>query len=242
MAQVANTKPEQHKVLHISAPEHMSTFILESIEQASNELDISRTVDIHPWADNVEQQINQGKIDYSFSTRTRQFENVQVCTLGQVKYWFLAVKKGHPILQQDITLEAILNHKLVLINNGQTSEINKVLTQCGQRLNTVPEVSLLKSSLFVAFEKIVNSNDICWAASVFTYYLAKKRNDIDIIDMTEFYNKHISNIHEWKTPSHLLQYHDAHEHSFTKVLTRIMKNKSNHHQLNYENSTLRNNS
>ncbi|MEZ9536568.1 LysR family transcriptional regulator [Shewanella sp. 10N.286.51.B8] len=238
MAQVANRQPLQQKVLHIAAPEHMSSFILDAIEQVNQDLGISRTVDIHPWADNVEQYIAQGKIDYAFGTRTRQQENVQISTLAEVKYWFLAVKKNHPILKNEITMEAIFNHKLVLTNNGPIADLNDLFELCAQKVNQKPEVSLMTSSLFMAFEKVVNSNDICLASTIFPYFIGEKRDDIELVDITGFYNKNIKIMHEWKVPLHSLQYHDSHEQEFTDALTQVMTTNLAEYQACYENTQL----
>ncbi|MFS1436851.1 LysR family transcriptional regulator [Shewanella sp. 10N.286.48.A6] len=238
MAQIANAKPDHHKVLHISAPEHMSSFMLNAIEQVSKDLGISRTVDIHPEVENVEQLIAQGKIDYCFSSRAHHQEHVQTCTLGEVKYWFLAVKKNHPILQDEITMEAIFNHKLVLINNGPIAELNELIDLYGQKIDKNIEISLMTSSLFMAFEKIVNSNDICWVSSVFPYFIGEQRNDIELVDLTDFYKKHTAEINGWKAPLHLLQYHDAHEQAFTDALTKVMKDNLIDYQACYENTQI----
>ncbi|WP_051484378.1 LysR family transcriptional regulator [Shewanella waksmanii] len=223
MAIVAHAKPEYHRLLHIGAPEQMSTFILQSIEQASEAFGVSHTVDIHPWGENVEQLMVQGKLDFCISARPVQNQHIINNKLGDVEFWFLAVRKGHPILQQEITLEAILEHRLVFINNGPLSELTELVDRCGETINKKVDISLITSSLLVAFERVINSDDLCWAPSVFPYELSKQRDDIELIDMTQFYKEHFKHIENLRHPSHYLQFHETQKNEFAALLSEIMK-------------------
>ncbi|MFS1425132.1 LysR family transcriptional regulator [Shewanella sp. 10N.286.48.B5] len=222
MAVVANTQPEQHKVLHIAAPEQMSSFIFKSIEQVSKSLNISLTVDINPWTENVEQLIVQGKLDYAISSREFMHENVINNKLGDIEFRFLAVKKGHPILQKPISLETILDYRLIFINNAPIAELTTLVDLCSKTVNKKANISLITSSLLMAFERAAHSEDICSAPSVFPYELAKKRDDIELIDITEFYNENLKHVEEILHPKHFLQYHDAHDKNFTTLLSDSM--------------------
>ncbi|WP_285163817.1 LysR family transcriptional regulator [Shewanella goraebulensis] len=238
MADVANTKPEHHRMLHIGAPEQMSTFILKSIEEASEILGISHTVDIHPWVENVEQMIVQGKLDYSISSREFQHESVVNDKLGDVEFWFLVVRKDHPILQGEITLEAILSHRLVFIHNGPTSELNELVSRCCETVDLKANISLITSSLLMAFERVVHSDDVCWAPSVFPFELSKQRDDVELVDMTEFYKEHFKNITNLRHPSHFLQFHETHQNEFTSLLSSIMQDNLKSYQNLYKNLSI----
>ncbi|WP_394497536.1 LysR family transcriptional regulator [Shewanella sp. ENK2] len=61
MATAAKTQPENDLVLHISAPEQMSMFLLESIDKTSEMLGVSHIVDIHPWTESAEQKLHKEK-------------------------------------------------------------------------------------------------------------------------------------------------------------------------------------
>ena len=222
MAIAAKTQPEQHQTLHIAAPEQMSNFILQSIEQASEILGVSHTVDVRPWADSVEQQIAQGKLDYAISSLPFKSDNIINNKLGDIEFWFLAVRKNHPILQHPISLESILRYRLVFIHNGPTSVLYDIISRCCESSGSKADVSLITSSLIMAFDRVVSSDDLCWAPSVFPFELSKQRDDIELIDMTAFYQEYFSIIENLPPSCHYLQYHEAKENKFTKLLETIM--------------------
>ena len=177
-------------------------------------------------------------MDYSISSRS-----LVNSKLGDVEFWFLAVRKGHPILQAEITLEAILNHRLVFINNGPVSELNELVNRCCEGVEQKADISLITSSLLMAFERILKSNDVCWAPSVFPFELGKQRDDIELIDMTDFYKEHFKNIDNLSHPSHYLQFHETQKNKFTSLLSDIMSNNLKTYQQLYiknESSKLKN--
>lgn len=234
MAAAAQTQPEHDRILRIGAPEQMSTFILQSIEQASSLLGMSHTVDIHPWTDGVENQIAQGKLDYALSSQPFKNENIINRKIGDIEFWFMAVRKGHPLLQQPMTLDAILRYRLVCMHNGPTSALYDIINRCCDHVETKPDVSLITSSLLMAFDRVVSSDDVCWAPSVFPFELSKQRDDIELIDMTDFYHLHFKDKNNIPSPRHYLQLHEAKENEFTQLLEKIMIENLKKYQQQYK--------
>ncbi|WP_192021780.1 LysR family transcriptional regulator [Shewanella sp. WPAGA9] len=240
MATAAKTQPENDLVLHICAPEQMSMFLLESIDKTSEMLGVSHIVDIHPWTESAEQKIAQGKIDYAISSFPFSHDNIINNKLGDIEFWFLAVRKGHPILQQPITLESILKNRLVFIHNGPTSALTEIVSRCSEITHLKADISLITSSLVMAFERVVNSDDICWAPSVFPFELSKQRDDIELIDMTEFYYTHLQTPANIVVPCHYLQCHEAKTSEFTALLIENMTDNLKKYQQTYRNMNISN--
>lgn len=223
MAIEANTQPEHHQTLHIGVPEQMSKLALKSIEETSQRLGLVHTVHIHPWTESSEHLLIQRKLDFAVSSRVFRHENVINKNLGLVNVWFLAVRKNHPILQKEITLEALLNYRLVFLNYGPLGELTEAISQCCKIADKKADISLITSSISMAFEHIVDSDDVCWAPSVFPYELSKQRDDIELINVTSLYEEYGKQIMGDTPPSHILQFHESQNSEFSNLLNENMQ-------------------
>jgi len=236
---VAMSQPDPRRVVNVAVQEHISACFLEAISEASVHLKQEVVVNIQPWCDNVSQLIAQGKLDYAITVNSTYHEMIENLELGELRYRFVVAKKGHSIFQKPLSYSALIENRLVFLNYSQVGSkpnwFESSVKQRGQELKLI----LKTSSLAMALDHIVKSDDVCCTASIFAYQYFKNRDDIDFIDATDFNQVELAKAKELVPAEHqkyyfYLQYHHSNEREFTHLLSKIMKRKMDSMQEEYE--------
>ncbi|WP_065188736.1 LysR family transcriptional regulator [Shewanella woodyi] len=211
--------------LIIAAQEHLSAFLVESIMELCKQLGSEISVTIQPWSDNVQELLAQGKIDFAIAVNSESFENVESVKVGEAHYHFVAAKKGHPLFSEQLNLANLFKNKLVLINYSQVGLTKHWCEDYADERGLELKVSFKTSSLAMALAHVAKSNDVCWTASVFACLYFKSRNDIDYIDVTDFYENELFPEGKFKRYDYYLQYHKSLNNDFSKQLSDLLSRK-----------------
>jgi len=238
--QVALAQPDAIRVVNVAVQEHMSAFFLEALSEASVHLNQKVVVNVQSWCDNVSQLIAQGKLDYAITVNSTYQEMIENLELGEVRYRFVVAKKGHPIFRKPLSYSSLIENRLVFINYCQVGSKPNWFEPSAKLRGEELKLSLKTSSLTMALEQIVKSDDVCCTASIFAYQYFKNRDDTDFIDATDFCHVELSKAKKELAPEehqkdyYYLQYHHSNEHEFTHLLSEIMKRKLDLMQDEYE--------
>ncbi|MCG9731607.1 LysR family transcriptional regulator [Shewanella sp. Isolate13] len=224
LVEITSTSSDSNRLV-IAAQEHLSGFLVESISEVCQSLGREMSVSIQPWSDNVQELLAQGKIDYAITVNSRLSESVKNVKLGDVRYFFLAAKKNHPIFQQEVTLSNLLSNKMVFINYSKVGLVEHWFEGYAKKQNLDIKVSFKTASLAMALNHLAKTDDVCWTASVFSYLYFNTCNDIDYIDVTDFYNQVLFPNRDRENYRYYLQYHQSHESEFSKALSKLLQKK-----------------
>lgn len=224
IATLATTLPPRTHLI-VAAQEHLSAFLVESIIEICEQLGSNITVTIQPWSDNVQELLAQGKIDFAITVNSDTFDHVESVKVGEAHFHFVAAKKNHPFFSSPPSLNNLFKNKLVLINYSQVGLTEHWFETYAKEKGVDLKVSFKTSSLAMALDHIAKSDDICWTASVFAYLYFKNRNDIDYIDVTDFYETELFPSGEFKRYDYYLQYHKSLENDFSDRLSTLLSKK-----------------
>ncbi|MCL1138128.1 LysR family transcriptional regulator [Shewanella pneumatophori] len=224
MAEVTKYLPEKNQLV-IAAQEHLAGFLVDSITEVCEQQGINMSVSIQPWSDNVQELLAQGKIDYAITVNSKPSESVKNVKIGDVRYYFLAAKKGHQFFEQDLTLKGLLENKLVFINYSKVGLSEHWCETYAKEHALDMKVSFKTTSLAMALNHVAKSDDICWTASIFSYLYFNSRTDIDYIDVTSFYENTLFPDGNSTKYDYFLQYHQTHEDDFSKSLSKLLAEK-----------------
>lgn len=233
MADVTSKMPAKNQLV-IAAQEHLSGFLIDSITEVCEQLELDMSVSIQPWSDNVQELLAQGKIDYAITVNSTHSEVVKNTKVGDVKYYFLVARKGHPFFQQELSFNELLKNKLVFINYSKVGLVEHWFETYAKERNLELKLSFKTTSLAMAINHIAKTDDVCWAASVFAHQFFSGRDDIEYLDVTDFY-EHV--LYPEGTAPHFdyfLQYHQSHESEFSSQLTTVLQKNLVHAQQQYE--------
>ena len=237
MAEITSHSPDSNQLV-IAAQEHLSGFLVASITEVCQALGREMSVIIQPWSDNVQELLAQGKIDFAITVNSKQSESVKNVKVGDVRYFFLAAKKNHPLFKQELTLKNLLENKLVFINYSKVGLVDHWFESYAKERSLGLKLSFKTTSLAMALNHIAKTDDVCWTASIFSYLYLNNRSDIDYLDVTEFYNKVLFPKLNRERYTYFLQYHQSHESDFTQALSKLLQQKLTLAQNLYEQQKL----
>ncbi|MDR8525579.1 LysR family transcriptional regulator [Shewanella fidelis] len=237
MADLTSSKPSKNQLV-IAAQEHLSGFLVESINQVCEQFGFDMSVSIQPWSDNVQELLAQGKIDYAITVNSKQSDVVKNIKVGDVKYYFLAARKGHPFFKQELSFAELIKNKLVFINYSKVGLVEHWCETYAKERHLPIKLSFKTTSIAMALNHVAKTDDVCWAASVFAHQFISARDDIEYLDVTDFYEHALYPAGEAPKFDYFLQYHQSHESEFSKVLTSVLQQKLINAQLQYEQKKL----
>ncbi|WP_299802799.1 LysR family transcriptional regulator [uncultured Shewanella sp.] len=224
MAEITSYSPDSNRLV-IAAQEHLSGFLVESINEVCQTLGRDMSVIIQPWSDNVQELLAQGKIDYAISVNSKASESVKSVQVGDVQYFFLAAKKDHPFFKQELTFDSLLKNKLVFINYSKVGLVEHYCETYAKERSLDIKVSFKTTSLAMALNHVAKTDDICWTASIFSHHYFNNRSDIDYLDATDFYSNVLFPKLNRERYSYFLQYHQSHESDFSQALSKLLQQK-----------------
>lgn len=237
MAEITSYSTDSNRLI-IAAQEHLSGFLVESITEICQGLGREMSVVIQPWSDNVQELLAQGKIDYAITVNSKQSEAVKNVKVGDVRYFFLAANKNHPLFKQELTLQRLLENKLVFINYSKVGLVDHWFESYAKDRSLDLKLSFKTTSLAMALNHIAKTDDVCLSASVFSYLYFNNRNDIDYVDATEFFNQVLFPQRNRERYTYFLQYHQSHENDFSQALSKLLQQKFTLAQELYEQQKL----
>ena len=238
IADVSAQMPSKNQLI-IAAQEHLSGFLVDSITEIYEQQGLDMSVIIQPWSDNVQELLAQGKIDYAITVNSKPSDLVKNTKVGDVKYYFLAARKGHPFFQQALSFSELRKHKFVFINYSKVGLVEHWCETYAKERDLDIKISFKTSSLAMALNHVAKTDDICWSASIFSYPYLSTRSDIDYVDVTDFYENVLFPAGSAPSFDYFLQYHHCHDNDFSNALSELLQQKLLHAQQQYEQQKLK---
>ncbi|QYK00875.1 LysR family transcriptional regulator [Shewanella psychrotolerans] len=180
------TEPYQ---LSVATYEQWSLMAMNCVHETCHCIEGGVSINILPWTDNIAQRLCQGKIDCSISTEPINHTMVNNYKLGDISYFFIVARTGHPILTSSQPLVDLFNYPLALVNTNLHEQQAHPIEEYATAHNLNIKIALKSPSLRMLVDHVCHCDDIALLSSAMSMVYFENRNDVDYIDVSQLWRE-----------------------------------------------------
>ncbi len=218
----ANSRLCKHEV-NIAAQEHLSSVLMDCLHNSRIETESDLTFNLHPWTSDVQNQMNQSKLDYCISINPAESENVDLHQIGQIRSFYLVAKKGHPIFDRPLGIDNLFSYPVALFYYSMNGPKNHRLETIATELKQPLSVSMKTTNLCLLLEHLEKTECVGFLASVLVLEAIDERGTLDYIDMTDFWKDKVKHTGERPKYNIYLQSNKGADSIFTNTLVENLR-------------------
>ncbi len=209
--------------INIAVQEHLTSMVMDCLHHSRASTQANLTFNLHPWTSDVQQQINQSKLDYSIAINPTHNDKVVLHQIGQIRNFYLVAKKGHSIFEYPLSIEALFSHPVALFYYSMNGPKNHKLETLSSELKLPLFVSMKTTSLNLLLEHIEKTECIGLLASFMVTEAIEKRDTLDYVDLTDFWKDKVKHLGKRPQYNIYLQSQRDADPVFTNALVTNLK-------------------
>ncbi|MBY5978673.1 LysR family transcriptional regulator [Ferrimonas balearica] len=181
----------RNEELNVAAQEHLCPLLLQCLHLTREELGLSLTVNLHPWSNDVQKQLNQSQLDYCISINPSPSNRVTLYPIGEIKKFYLVARRDHPIFQRELTLEQAFAYPVALLNYSMSGIQTHRMELFAQKIGAPLSVSMKTTNLDLLLDHLESSDSIGYLASVLIQQPIAARKSLQALDISTFFGGHV---------------------------------------------------
>ncbi len=181
----------RNEELNVAAQEHLCPLLLQCLHLSREELGLKLTVNLHPWSNDVQKQLNQSQLDYCISINPSPSNRVSLHPIGEIKQFYLVARRDHPIFLQELTIEKAFAYPVALLNYSMSGIRTHRMELFAQKIGAPLSVSMKTTNLSLLLDHLESSDSIGYLASVLIQQPIAARKTLQALDISTFFGSHV---------------------------------------------------
>lgn len=218
---------QTNKVIHIAIQAHFKQLMLKAITKAAKELGQDYSFRFHSWTEETQKKLITGQLDYSIAVNPPPADEVAKQVILPIKEFLLVARNGHPAFEKAFQLKDYLSYPMVLFNFSQKGLKKHRIEYHADDRGLQCNIAMKLNDMEMAFDYIEKTDSIGWFAGLMVHDQVLKNPSLQIMDVSDYWEKNIMPFSKTEEPSYYLQSNYNAPPKLTRLIFNTLKQEFN---------------